>query len=351
MAENSKIEWTDHTTNLWWGCQKVNPACDNCYAETLSRRYDGEGESGESIIWGPRSKRRPIKSWLSNLDKYQRKAEKAGERHRVFVGSMMDIFEISKPLTEEWENKYEKGTSWLFHTGGLRDHFFFLLNSGRWPDLIFLLLTKRPGNIPKMVPPSWLANCPENVWFGTSIPNQEVADRDIPKLLSAPGRKNKFLSIEPLLGPVNLEKCSCLCGWVGQDTIYEPEIPGMFEGGDVCPKCRSEMSWKDWLDYIDGISWVIVGGESGPNARPMHPDWVEFLRDQCKDVNAPFFFKQWGEYAPRHDLQARNLPGKLWHIFDPDTSVCKVGKKEAGRLLGGREYSELPAAFLMNSNH
>ena len=309
MAENSKIEWTDHTINLWWGCQKVNPACDHCYAETLSRRYDGKGPDGESAIWGARSKRRPIKSWLGNLDKFQRKAGKAGEYHRVFCGSMMDIFEVSKDLTEPYFTTRDEDAPTATTTNQVRDLFFEQISYNRWPNLIFLLLTKRPGNIPFMVPASWITECPKNVWFGTSIPSQEYANRLIPQLLRAPGTGNKFMSIEPLLGPLDLSRSG---GTQGQN-----------------------------------ISWVIAGGESGHNARPMHPDWVRSLRDQCKAAGVPFHFKQWGEYAPVHSLDCNKegIKGNLWHVFDPDTSVCRVGKKAAGRLLDGQEWNELPESF------
>jgi protein gp37 len=122
--------------------------------------------------------------------------------------------------------------------------------------------------------------------------------------------------MEPLLGPVDLRA----------------NLPG-------------ERMLRWYRPMISMIDWVIVGGESGPGARPMHPEWARSLRDQCTAAGVPFLFKQWGEWAPRHDLQCNEpgIKGRVWHNFDPDTSVCNVGKKAAGRLLGGREWNEVPA--------
>lgn len=168
----------------------------------------------------------------------------------------------------------------------------------RHPGIDFLLLTKRPENVVRMLPPSWSLYFPENAWIGTTVENQEQAEIRIPHLLKVPARV-RFLSCEPLLEEV--------------------------------------------LIYGTGkTDWVIAGGESGPRARAMHPEWVRSLRDQCEADEVPFFFKQWGEFAPRHDLQAAQLAGKEWVTFDPDNSVCRVGKKAAGRTLDGREHSAFP---------
>jgi protein gp37 len=146
-----------------------------------------------------------------------------------------------------------------------------------------------------------------NVWIGATICNQEEADRDLAKLLALPAAK-RFLSMEPLLGPVDLGR------WLepgGLDTDLGLSNPG--------------------------LDWLIVGGESGPKARPMHPDWARSLRDQCQAAGVPYFFKQWGEFAPNwyNDDLGQKIAGSEW--------IDRMGKKLAGRLLDGREWSEVPA--------
>lgn len=243
MADNSNIEWTDHTANFWWGCIKVHAGCDNCYAEALSKRF------GENI-WGRGSSRKFIKSTTKNLDKYQRQAEKEGRQVKVFVGSMMDIFEKSMPLV---------GCimSVVKDTGLVRDYFFDCIDNGRWDGLTFLLLTKRPSNINKMIPEGWKLNPPSNVYFGCSPVDQKTFDTLVPQLLNVNG--HKFLSIEPQLGDIDLSS-------VGSD--------------------------------IMGIDWIIQGGESGPNRRPFDLKWAESMRRQCDLANIPYFFKQIDKVKP-----------------------------------------------------
>lgn len=189
------------------------------------------------------------------------------------------------------------------------------------PNLDWLLLTKRPENIANMMPIRWGTDpylrifddtslMPVNVWVGTSVENQEQAEKRIPYLLAVPA-KVRFLSCEPLLGPADLTDAS----------LYT-RIGGA----------------------ISYLNWVIVGGESGPGARPMHPDWARGLRDQCQANGVPFLFKQWGQWAPIHDLRCNEpgIAGREWYTFDPDTSVCSVGKHAAGRVLDGRTWDQLP---------
>lgn len=301
MAQNSKIEWTHHTANLWWGCTEVHAGCDNCYARVLSHRWGQE-------LWGNDSPRREIKSVWNDLDRYQKMAAEAGEMHRVFVGSMMDIFEKPMPLIDS------KGNPNDFDTDYLRTILFEAIQDGRYPNLLFLFLTKRPSNINKYIPEAWKTDCPENVMFGTSPVNQETADKLIPQLLEAPGRK--FLSVEPMLGPVNFSKvfCNRFCD---EGIRCQEECYYTTSGLKTCK--------------IKGIDWVICGGESGPGARPMHPDWARSLRDQCKRAGVPFFFKQWGEYSPGL------VPGN-----GDEPEYFKVGKKVAGRLLDGVLHDEFP---------
>jgi protein gp37 len=202
------------------------------------------------------------------------------------------------------------------------------------PHLDWLLLTKRPQNIGKMLPKPetmWCGDDPHyawpwpNVWLGTTVENQEEADRRIPHLLSVPAPVH-FLWCEPLLGPVDLSNTRS----------------SLSEGG----------SWRDVLECGDSgrlpsIDWVIAGGESGPGARPSHPDWFRSLRDQCQAAGAAFFFKQWGEWWPEpggyiEPLQHQVIPLHLWPDLSPYSYSVRLGKKRAGALLDGREWREVP---------
>jgi protein gp37 len=312
MAENSKIEWTHHTFNPWIGCAKVSPACANCYAEidTFARVERSKGRE----LWGVNSERHVTSesNWAKPL-KWNRDAEKAGERHRVFCASLADVFEDREELNEP------------------RQRLFRLIRDT--PSLDWLLLTKRPENI--ITQTIWNApacRMPENVWIGTTVENQEQANKRIPELLKVPAAV-RFLSVEPMLGPVDLTSIQFLNDHGNMEEWDALALHGVQTGNTAT------------------IGWVICGGESGPNARPMHPDWARGLRDQCQVNDVPFFFKQWGEWA---DWEIAGLP-KLdrsrfeSHLFserpykDENAYVLhRVGKKAAGRLLDGREWNELP---------
>lgn len=281
MAENTNIEWCDHTFNPWEGCTKVGPGCDHCYAETRNNRFGGGN-------WGPGAPRRRTSetNWKKPL-KWNREAEAKGVRYRVFCASLADVFDN------------EANSSW-------RDDLFFLIQAS--PNLDWLLLTKRVGNVMSMVPESWKRDFPDNVWLGATIVNQAEADRDIPKLLEIPAAV-RFLSMEPLLGSVDLTS------WIGGHVGVT--------GYRVDPK-------PHWID------WVIVGGESGTGARPMHPDWVRDLRDQCNAAGTAYFFKQWGSWGPNwlNDDYGYKITASEW--MEP------MGKKRAGRTLDGRTWDEFP---------
>lgn len=191
-------------------------------------------------------------SAFEQLDKLQRLAFKTGETRRVFIGSMMDIFE--KPMPAISSNG-----EMVTDTGKLRTVLFKRIEQGRYPDLIFLLLTKRPSNILKYIPEGWKNGCPENVMFGTSVVNQSTADKLIPQLLEVPGYL--FLSIEPQLDELTLKQ------WIFECTIH----------------------------------WVIQGGESGPKRRPFNVDWGRKLRDECFEADVPYFFKQVDKVIPIPD--------------------------------------------------
>lgn len=249
MGQDSKIEWTHSTFNPWWGCVKISDGCKHCYAESFSKRYGHK-------IWGVDAERRFFgdKHWNEPV-KWNREAEKAGERRRVFCASMADVFEDRGDLDVS------------------RSQLFMLIS--QTPMLDWLLLTKRPQNIAKMLPPHWLRNPQSNVWLGTTCENQEQADKRIPELLQVPAAI-RFLSCEPLLGPVDLLSAS-----------------------------------KDPFGGIPGIDWVIVGGESGHGARPMAEMWARDLRDQCLRAGVPFFMKQ---DSGRISGKQGRLPDDIWKI-------------------------------------
>jgi len=294
MAENSRIEWTDHTFNPWIGCTKVSPACHNCYAE---RDFDHRFGKAK---WGPSGTR--VVTSEANWDKpraWNADAEKDGVRRRVFCASLADVFEDwrgqmldsnSEPLMFD---KTPRSTIYPKRPRpatmvDLRAALFQLIDETPWLD--WLLLTKRPENIMDMFPKTELFR--QHVWLGTSIENQEWADRRLHYLHDAKrygmcGRT--FVSAEPLVGPVVLQ---------GR---------------------RTEKAYNHLGD--GGIDWVITGGESGPDARPCDPEWFRSLRDQCELSGTPFHFKQWGEF---------------------DEHQNRVGKKKAGRMLDGITHDGVP---------
>lgn len=339
MAENSKIEWTDHTFNPWIGCTKVHEGCKHCYAETMmDSRYGNAkwGPGGTRVMTSDSNWRKPLQwnrkaeiqfnSWErihKDLPGGEQELLQRGfvkpTRPRVFCASLADVFEdwggsirVSSRLPVLTNGEHFVGTDgpeideWRFATiDDLRKRLFILIDST--PYLDWLLLTKRPENVSDMLFDPDSINGFEfrkNVSLGTSISTKEhyrqveslKYSRDLFPVL--------FLSIEPLLGPMD-------------------DLP------------------------LDEIDWVIVGGESGHEARPMHPDWVRSIRDQCTAAGVPFFFKQWGEHAAIDQLPEGAYDSYQHHMtsMQRDTDIQRVGKKAAGRLLDGVEWNQLPASM------
>lgn len=313
--ENSKIEWTHHTFNPWIGCTKVAPGCQNCYAEA-----DMDTRRGR-VQWGPHGTRSMTNDayWRAPL-KWNREAAAAGERHRVFCASLADVFEAfagqvldhdKKPL---WIHRDTNGElragdddGWMKVNGwtpltldDLRRHLFALIDAT--PHLDWLLLTKRPENIRKMWPcpldtngdgdchvcsrgrPHFRANC----WLGTSISEQASADKNIPALLACRELTPVlFVSYEPALGPVDLA-----VPWEGETTL--PTIQ---------------------------VDWLIVGGESGPQARPFNPSWAKDTVNQCRAAGIACFVKQLGANVLDFAGTLRDKKGGDWNEWPADLRV------------------------------
>jgi len=235
MARNTGIAWTDHTWNPWIGCSKVSAGCDHCYAE---RQFGGGSRYARSLgmgnCFGPNADRYIPKT--CNVPAWNRAARRAGVRRRVFVGSLCDLFEDRRDLDSS------------------RTRVGRLIAEST--DLDFLLLTKRPQHVSQLVP--WGSHWPTNVWLGVTAEDQRTADERIPLLVGCPAVV-RFVSAEPLLGPLDLSR---------------------------------------WSSQID---WIIVGGESGPKqiARPMIMPWVRALCDQSRRMDIPLFLKQWGDSVDR----------------------------------------------------
>ncbi|OXR48052.1 hypothetical protein PuT2_14740 [Pusillimonas sp. T2] len=341
MSETTNIEWCDSTFNPWIGCNKVSPGCDHCYAEqsTPARVLD--------VKWGAKVARRrtSASNWRKPLAWNNTHAQfyaEHGRRRRVFCASLADVFDNA--VDPQW-----------------REDLFELIDCT--PNLDWLILTKRISNAHPLImdalnklarrrgqnPNELQATWPwPNVWLGATIVNDEEAHRDIPKLLETPAAV-RFLSMEPLLSSVSLR---WLTAW--RDGIRSSAL--------------NPTGQTDHLDGLRQLDWVIVGGESGPNARPMHPDWARALRDQCAEAGVPFFFKQWGEYVvPEDGARSCRVCGCTWNNacedscwwIEPDlcsscvgkdapagdrpVRYCKVGKKAAGRLLDGQKWDHAPS--------
>lgn len=215
MVANSKIQWTDHTFNPWWGCVNVSPGCDNCYAEAFAKRvgHDVWGKNGARRFFGDKHWNEPLR-WAPGS--------------KVFCASMADVFEMNHALDAE------------------RERLFDLIEAT--PLLTWQLLTKRPENISRLAPASWIQAWPEHIWIGTTVEDQTRANLRVPRLLGLSIDAVRFLSLEPLLEPV--------------------------------------------LVPMRGADWWIVGCESGPKARPFADDWARSLRDQCAADRGAFFVKQ-----------------------------------------------------------
>lgn len=375
MSDKSPIEWTDATWNPVSGCDRVSPGCANCYAVPLAHRFQSKEKFSGLTVVQPNGKL----NWTGLVKCHEEELLKPlswKKPRKIFVNSMADTFHKDVPF-EFLDEMFAMMAICHQHT--------------------FQVLTKRPeraveyfANLGSRLYDIQAAGegiaslqgwCHageddwelplKNVWIGTSVENQQTADERISRLLQVPSVV-RFLSCEPLLGPLNLS------AWLQEDC---PDCEGY--GGGRSPNWHDDGAWicsrcegsGQIPNECSGIEWVITGGESGPGARPMHPDWPRSLRRQCKDAGVPFHFKQHGEWA-----NYRDVGGNGWHsthkvdgkqygqithwtpereiaLFDgksfetqypwmttdsPGDCMVRVGKKNAGRLLDGVEHNGFP---------
>lgn len=314
MGQDSKIQWTHHTFNPWRGCTKVSPGCAHCYAESLAKRNPAVlgvwGDGGTRVVAAVRQWHEPLK--------WDAAAKQAGERRRVFCASLADVF-------EEWPGPMVDAKGRAFHFCGftgrwgtfdkvepadhpvhpvtmdqIRGRLFGLIQ--RTPNLDWLLLTKRPENVEPILrritdtvdgrETSLWAILPtlKNVWIGTTVEDQEQAEKRIPVLHSIPAPV-KFLSVEPMLGPIDLTQ---LRHNEYQWNVLSGEVS--YLGVGTGPNKPTQ-----------AIQWLICGGESGPKARSFDLGWARHLRDQCKHADVPFFMKQAGS-CPMMPVGGISLP-------------------------------------------
>ena len=342
--QKSKIQWTTHTFNPWRGCTKISPGCAHCYAARDAVRFPGIrgiwGDAGTRVVAVPEKWKEP--------QRWNRKAAASKIRERVFCASLADVFEDfggglvywaekgaeGKPVMVQEGQVLGYGGAWRATMADARAQLFRLIEETPWLD--WQLLTKRPENVLRMVPPSWREKFPDNVWMGVTVEDQMRADERIPLLLAVPA-KVRFLSCEPLLGAVDL-RC------IYDRTKPKKQTSHSFDSLTCNVPPADDVWYKGAV-----INWVIAGGESGPKARAMHPEWVRGIRDQCRNADVPFFFKQWGEYAPSilgDTPMPDHLPDSAGYYFDsphPPGKVWKFGKEAAGNVLDGKIWQEFPS--------
>jgi protein gp37 len=335
---DTKIEWTDYTWNPVTGCTKVSQGCKHCYAERLWPKVEAAERMREHFEWR-RVPPRPFTQIRCHPERLNAPLRMRKPR-RVFVNSMSDLFHddvddifimhVFATMTIARHHTFQVLTKrprrmleWVGGGGRAADVFGYVRDSelGYW------------AGADKLPPLSWPL---PNVWLGVSVEDQATADERIPLLLQTPAAV-RWISAEPLLGPVDLRRYLCGC------RSCVPESEGLT--GSVPAH----------------LQWVVAGGESGPKARPSHPDWFRSVRDQCAAAGVPFLFKQWGEFAPvevtrdeylhpapRHEGERVAAPSGSLEALPPASDrvavvMRRVGKKAAGRTLDGLIHDEYPA--------
>lgn len=322
MAERTNIAWCDATVNFWWGCTKVSPCCDNCYAEEWNA-FRG------NAMWGPGAPRREINGAPALMAKLQRQSAAFRAEHgrpmRVFCQSMSDTFD--NEVEDAW-----------------RDRMWQAIEAA--PDLRIMLLTKRVVNVPKMMPAVWHTRWPQHVGLVVSVGTQREAAREIVRLLRL---KRDFgipwvgISAEPLLemiDPTNLR--------ISANAFLNAMT------GKMRTVRRGSAKAPD-PEQLPTLDLIICGGESGKEARAMHPAWEERLRRACAGTATAYFFKQWGEWVPDHEfnglgdfeavtIERDNNPFAMVKL--DRVTMLKVGKGRSGDLIRGERYQAFPEALL-----
>jgi len=284
----SKIEWTDETWNPIIGCSRVSAGCQHCYAERVARRLAKIKHTRQYA--GVLNKRGEWNGSTTLVESQLDKPLHWRTPRRVFVGSMGDLFHES--VDRQWIHAVWR-----------------IMIAAHWHR--YMILTKRPRRMQLEVARALLPL--PNVALGVSAENQETANERIPTLLECPAAY-RFVSVEPMLSYVDPGK-GLMC-----------REPSCHKSQTCGPDCRS---WE-------GVDLVICGGESGPGARFIHPDWARQLRNDCQAAGVPFMFKQWGDYY-------RNLPPKMARWTAPEAAHIlagyNLGVSKGGRLLDGREHN------------
>lgn len=343
MADKTGIEWTDATWNPVRGCSRVSEGCRNCYAEKVAYRFSGEGQPYEGLL----AKGGQWNGQIKLVEHLLEQPLRWKKPRRIFVNSMSDLFHENVP------------TDFILKV-------FMVMRQAK--QHTFQVLTKRPERMRRILtewlpPAEALADMSlnikppaPNIWLGVSVEDQKTADERIPLLLQTPAAV-RWISAEPLLGEIRLSTCEQSFQYMTAEyNSYLDYLSGLrtiYNNGE-----------KEEFRQYHGLDWVVVGGESGKDARPMHPDWVRSLRDQCVDAGVSFLFKQWGEWLPgervpdgahylscsdgkimagSHTTKRENL-GSHRDKYSGQLITLKVGKKKAGRTLDGRTWDEYPNA-------
>lgn len=352
MATNSEISWTDATWNPLAGCTWASSGCDRCYAAVMARRLEAMAHADIAAGRDPGRKRKYI--GITNKNKAGR---------IMFNGKVnLDYAALTEPFSWRTPRRvFVNSMSDLFHKDVPYD---FIARAfavmAMTPQHTYQVLTKRPDRMAEVVAQLYDRNAMDillsiignfwddvpdkkittkhvaaplqNVWLGTSCEDQRRADERIPHLLNTPARI-KFLSCEPLLGPVKL--------WGFDEEDQALRGVGIIRSGGMTPSTPDSLP-EGYDDSYPGIDWVICGGESGPGARAMHPDWARSLRDQCQEAGVAYHFKQWGAWVS----ECAGVNFDVWDghpsAFSPPNQVYRVGKHAAGRLLDGRTWDEFP---------
>jgi len=315
MADGTHIEWTEATWNPIVGCSLASPGCTNCYAMQFAgtrlahtAKYDGlTREVNGNHVWTGK---------LAFDEKALLEPLRWKKPRMIFVNSMGDLFH--EDCTDEMidrvfavmalcpQHTFQVLTK---RSGRMRE--YCISRFGGWGEMLLTDAIEALGGFENDAGGEWGKPLP-NVWLGVSVEDQQRADERIPDLLATPAAI-RWISAEPLLGPVDLGQC----------------LP--------------EFERLGWSTYLDSLDWVVAGGESGKGARPMHPDWARSLRDQCAAAGVPFFFKQWGEWYPAfaNDLAVHASAVREEREIEGEV-IYRLGKKQSGRLLDGTEHNGMP---------